>query len=542
MSVPQSRSRCACSEDAKFLRSRRPSYEDLPDPVRVVDLFAGCGGLTLGVAEAARRSGRGLDVRLALDSNGDAAGVFHANFPAATVHTDVVEHWFDGKLGSKLTKREMDVRKLIGRVDVLLGGPPCQGHSDLNNRTRRDDERNGLYARMARAAEVLRPRMVLVENVPTVQHDVERIVEITIAALRAAGFRVDDRVIDLLKLGAPQRRRRHLILALKDRAMDPGRVMDMLGSACERHPVRTVRWAIADLMDVAGRDMIDTPSVASADNQRRMRWLFRYDKYDLPNEHRPVCHQSDHSYRSMYGRLEWEAPAQTVTTGFGSMGQGRYVHPGVLRTITPHEAARLQMLPDFLDFRSARTRGAVARLVGNAVPPVLSMRVAEVVLPLIRNGSMAPAKQNGYRAPGVPAASSEVVARRMRATRQRDTEAEQRLRQALDERGLRYDVHLPPEPGLRSRADIVFTDARVAVYLDGCFWHGCPEHGTWPKANAAWWRAKLEANRRRDITSTEALKGAGWQVFRFWAHESPNDAAGLIANAVRNPALERVVK
>jgi DNA (cytosine-5)-methyltransferase 1 len=541
MSVSQSRSRCTCSKDAKFLRSGRPLYEDLPDPVRVVDLFAGCGGLTLGVAEAAHRSGRGIDVRLALDSNGDAAGVFHANFPTATVHTDAVERWFDGDLGSKLTKREDDVRKVVGRVDVLLGGPPCQGHSDLNNRTRRIDARNGLYARMARAAEVLRPKMVLVENVPTVQNDVERIVEVTIAALRAAGFSVDHRVVDLLKLGAPQRRRRHVILALKGRAIAPGRIMDMLAAGCDCHPARTVRWAIADLMDIDGTDVIDTPSIPSADNERRMSWLFQYDKYDLPNEHRPVCHQSDHSYRSMYGRLAWEAPAQTVTTGFGSMGQGRYVHPGLPRTITPHEAARLQMLPDFVDFRSARTRGAVARLIGNAVPPVLSMRVAQFVLPLIR-GSVVPAKQNRYRALDVPAASSDVVARRMRATRQRDTRAEQMLRHALDERGLRYDVHLPPEPGLRSRADIVFLKARVAVYLDGCFWHGCPKHGTWPKANAAWWRAKLEANRRRDITSTEALKGAGWQVFRFWAHESPDDAARLIATAVRDPALEPVVK
>jgi DNA (cytosine-5)-methyltransferase 1 len=542
MSIAQSRSRCACSEDAKFLRSPRPLYEELPDPVRVVDLFAGCGGLTLGVAEAARRSGRGIDVRLALDSNGDAAGVFHANFPAAIVHTDLVEGWFDGELGSQLTKREDDVHKLVGRVDVLLGGPPCQGHSDLNNRTRRDDERNGLYARMARAAEVLRPEMVLVENVPTVKHDVERIVEVTIRALRAAGFGVDDRVIDLLKLGAPQRRRRHVILALKNRAVDPRRVLDMLGPRCEHHPARTVRWAIGDLLDVGGRDMIDTPAVASADNERRMRWLFRYDKYDLPNQLRPICHQSEHSYRSMYGRLQWDEPAQTVTTGFGSMGQGRYVHPGVPRTMTAHEAARLQGLPDFLDFRSARTRGAVARLVGNAVPPVLSMRVAEVALPLIRNGSAAPIKQNGRRARSVPGPSSDVVARRMRATRQRDTEAEQLLRHALDKRGLRYNVHLPPEPGLRSRADVVFTDARVAVYLDGCFWHACPEHGTWPKANSEWWRAKLETNRRRDVATTQALHRAGWQVFRFWAHESPDAAATLIADAVREPAPARVTR
>jgi DNA (cytosine-5)-methyltransferase 1 len=85
----------------------------------------------------------------------------------------------------------------------------------------------------------------------------------------------------------------------------------------------------------------------------------------------------------MYGRLKWDEPAQTVTTGFGSMGQGRYVHPSCCRTITPHEAARLQTLPDFFDFSAVETRQAWARMIGNAVPPLLSWNVAAVVLPLI---------------------------------------------------------------------------------------------------------------------------------------------------------------
>lgn len=539
--MQHARSHCPCADDAKFLRSRRPAFEDLPNPVRVVDLFAGCGGLTIGVAEAARRSGRGIDVRLALDNDPDAAGVFHANFPTAAVHTDRVEDWFDGDLGSTFTDREQEVRKLVGHVDILLGGPPCQGHSNLNNRTRRDDERNALYARMARAAAVLRPAVALIENVPTVQHDVARIVEVTIEALRDAKYKVDDRVIDLLQLGAPQKRRRHVILAIRGLPVAPRDVLDRLGLRCQRHPARTVRWAIEDLLDVEGDALFDTPSAASPENQRRMRWLFRYDQYDLPNHHRPDCHHSEHSYLSMYGRLCWDEPAQTVTTGFGSMGQGRYVHPGVPRTITAHEAARLQMLPDSLDFRSARTRGALAKLIGNAVPPVLAMRAVEVLMPTLPIAKPMVTKPavvegNGQQRPGVPPPSSDDASRRMRATRQRDTDAEQLLRGALDARGLRYEVHTPPQAGLRSRADVVFREARVAVYLDGCFWHGCPEHGTWPKANGAWWRAKLDANRQRDRATTAALERAGWRVFRFWSHERPDAAARVIADALRSPA------
>lgn len=182
--------RCTCSEDAKFLRSRRPAYEELPRRVRVVDLFSGCGGFSLGIAEAARRLGRGIDVRLALDSDLDAVQVYQANFPRAHVKRGVVEDLFDGRLGSKPTKRERQVAEALGSVDVLLGGPPCQGHSNLNNHTRRDDERNDLYARMARAAEVLRPTIVLVENVPAVLYDVEGIVQVTMKALRKAEYEV----------------------------------------------------------------------------------------------------------------------------------------------------------------------------------------------------------------------------------------------------------------------------------------------------------------------------------------------------------------
>jgi DNA (cytosine-5)-methyltransferase 1 len=178
----------------------------------VADLFAGCGGLTLGAAEAARTLGLGIDVRLAADADETAAKVYKANFPSAESRCTHVEELFDGHPGEALTEAEAAVKGAVGAIDVLLGGPPCQGHSDLNNHTRRADPRNALYARMARAAEVLEPTIVLIENVPTVTHDVERVVEATVAQLRASGYTVAEAVIDLSRLGVPQRRRRHVVL------------------------------------------------------------------------------------------------------------------------------------------------------------------------------------------------------------------------------------------------------------------------------------------------------------------------------------------
>lgn len=131
-----------------------------------------------------------------------------------------------------------------------------------------------------------------------------------------------------------------------------------------------------------------------------------------------------------------------------------------------------------------------------------------------------------------PEASSPVVRRRMQATPQRDTPCELAVRRAVHRLGLRFFVDRPVG-GTRRRADLLFPRQRVAVFVDGCFWHGCSSHGTWPKANAAWWRMKIRANVRRDRDVNVALAGTGWRVLRFWEHEEASLAAAKIAQIVR---------
>ena len=263
---------------------------------------------------------------------------------------------------------------------MLLAGPPCQGHSDLNNHTRREDPRNDLYVRVARAAEVLLPTSVLVENVATIEHDRGSAVPRATAVLERAGYRVATSVLDLAELGVPQRRRRHILLASRHADVDPAAIL-FLRAACECGVPRTVKWAIGDLLDVGTGTGVDAASVPSPENLARMTWLIDHDEYDLPNVLRPKCHHAPHSYLSMYGRLRWDGPAQTITTGYGSMGQGRYVHPARARTITPHEAARLQTLPDFFDLLSSSVRSTWAHVIGNAVPPLLGVHLG---VPLLR--------------------------------------------------------------------------------------------------------------------------------------------------------------
>lgn len=121
----------------------------------------------------------------------------------------------------------------------------------------------------------------------------------------------------------------------------------------------------------------------------------------------------------------------------------------------------------------------------------------------------------------------------MQANRSRDTAPELAVRRLVHARGLRYRVAARPEPALRRTADLVFTAARIAVFIDGCFWHGCPDHRTHPRTNDVYWATKIEGNIARDVDTTAQLQAAGWTVLRFWQHESPHDVADAVEEAVR---------
>jgi DNA mismatch endonuclease (patch repair protein) len=127
----------------------------------------------------------------------------------------------------------------------------------------------------------------------------------------------------------------------------------------------------------------------------------------------------------------------------------------------------------------------------------------------------------------------------MRRVRQKDTAAETGLRRVLFSRGLRYRLQVRVIKAPRRVADIAFTGPRVAVFVDGCFWHGCPEHATWPKNNAEFWREKILANRAPDADTDARLTAAGWRVVRVWTHEDPDDAARRVEAIVRARRLDR---
>lgn len=132
----------------------------------------------------------------------------------------------------------------------------------------------------------------------------------------------------------------------------------------------------------------------------------------------------------------------------------------------------------------------------------------------------------------VPAASSEAARTTMRANSGRDTGPELAVRRALHARGLRYRVDYPLPFNRRRRADIAFTRVRIAVFIDGCFWHGCPEHGTTPRTNSRFWFEKIARNRARDAETMGLLAAEGWHALRFWEHEDPIEVSVAVARVV----------
>jgi DNA (cytosine-5)-methyltransferase 1 len=383
-------------EDLRALQHSTPprKSQSKKPPIRIADLFCGAGGMSLGALMAVRKAERRFVIALALENDPAIRAIYEHNLKRFLAAPDFsepergVEELFDGGLRAPLTPGETKLQERSGEIDVLMGGPPCQGNSDLNNHTRRSDPRNGLYEKMARAAEVLEPRVLLVENVRGVVHDQGRVVQRVQDALRDLEYGFVSTPIHFDRLGVPQTRRRHFLIGVKDATPE---TMDELGERLEKGKLkepRPVGWAIDDLVGKSaepGSGGFDAPPIPSEDNQKRLRFFERKQgETVLPDDERPTCHKDyEHSYRSVYGRLSRDEPAGTMTTGFGSMGQGRYVHPSELRTLTPHEAARIQTFPDWFDFAAAtKKRGDWAKAIGNAVPPLGMQWVIQQVLGL----------------------------------------------------------------------------------------------------------------------------------------------------------------
>jgi DNA (cytosine-5)-methyltransferase 1 len=363
-----------------FLRGVRPRFEGASTgSLSVVDLFCGCGGFSLGAREAASALGLRPFFRLAVDVDRNALGVYAENFnPQDLVCADVgsvvdfkIVGWGrTARFGYPPEPIHSALQAATGKVDLVIAGPPCEGHSNLNNRTRRADPRNLLYLDAIAIAIAMEAKAVVVENVAEVLKDRSQVVETAIELLESVGFKTTHAVLSADELGLPQTRKRFFLVASRRSVLD----LREIASSLKKLPA-TVRWAIEDLVEVEGDPMMDGVPALSPENRRRIDYLFDNNIYELPDHMRPSCHRNGHTYPSVYGRLRWDDVAGTITTGFVTPGRGRFIHPSKRRPLTAHEAARLQGFPDCFRFRvderSGPTRNALAKWIGDAVPPLL---------------------------------------------------------------------------------------------------------------------------------------------------------------------------
>jgi len=356
---------------------------------RVVDLFCGPGGLALGFRQAADELGIDVISAAAVDQDDEAVEVYAANHGARRRSSESVSALVDFQVSGVGNEAKFvfdpellrdDWSDLVGNTDVILAGPPCQGHSNLNNSTRRTDRRNELYLTVPAMAIALRAPVVIIENVPAVVHDRQQVVASTENLLRSAGYQVTTGVIAAAKLGWPQSRQRFFLVARLDVAPLSIAEVSLALSSAERN----VLWAIEDLATRPFDEKMHFETELSEENQRRINWLFDSTEYNLPPSERPDCHKDGTTYGAVYGRLYPNKPAPTITTGFLTPGRGRYIHPTQRRTLTPREAARIQGFPDTYEFHVSvdrpPTKQKLTKWIGDAVPMPLGHAAALAAL------------------------------------------------------------------------------------------------------------------------------------------------------------------
>jgi len=373
-----------CAWLRAYLRGVPIRLESQRSPsVRTVELFCGPGGLALGFDEACREIGSRMESEGAVDQDDEAVRVYAANHATKLLLGDTATRLVDYKIrgvGESASYAERPSlmiedpklngwEKLVGRIDAVLAGPPCQGHSNLNNHSRRTDKRNELYLTVPAVAIALEADIVVIENVPAVVHDRSQVVATTEHLLRANGYEVTTGVIYAERMGWPQTRRRFFMVGR--RSAPPVPIVEVR-AALESGETTSVMWAIEDLATTPFDDRLHLQTELSDENRRRINYLFEHDEHDLPNAERPECHQDGTTYNSVYGRLYPNRPAPTITTGFLTPGRGRYIHPTQRRTLTPREAARIQGFPDgynfFPDPKNPPTKLKLTKWIGDAVP------------------------------------------------------------------------------------------------------------------------------------------------------------------------------
>lgn len=325
-----------------------------------IDLFAGCGGLTTGLRKA------GFEVVDAVEIDPLAANTYKQNHPQTHIWTQDIRRISVATLAKK-------ARLVRGRLDLLAGCPPCQAFSRMRslNRARRirDPKQKDLLGEILRFATVLRPKTIMVENVPGLALD--RRWKYFVARLRRMNYKCGYKVLNCADYSVPQRRRRLILLASRFGNIPFAR-------ASSRHS--TVRQAIRGLKPAgrSGDALHDIPENRSIRIRRLISLIPRNggSRIDLGAKKQLSCHVKCDGFKDVYGRMRWDKPSPTITSGCFNPSKGRFLHPRANRSITLREAALIQSFPRRYFFDLSQGKCGAAAMIGNALPPEFVRRHA----------------------------------------------------------------------------------------------------------------------------------------------------------------------
>jgi DNA (cytosine-5)-methyltransferase 1 len=539
----------------------------------IADLFSGAGGLSAGFRAA------GFEPVFALDKDGDSCETYERNFGFAPEHASITDF------------QPADLAGKLDDVDVILGGPSCQTFSTQGRRfTWADpkDERTKLWRHMLAIVDEVRPRAFLLENVPGLSHkglayekDGEAHGEI-VTHFREIGYKLRAAILLAADYGVPQLRRRLFVVGVQDDLTFEFPKPTHLGGwrrdtldKWEEERVRrgllrhlTLSDALGDLPPLlSGDDPADAylrAAESGYEKLMRIGWkgalrdhearrlgeahsaLVRHvppggtwrdiPPHLLPGRFQGGMRRTDST--NLLGRLNADRPAYTITTQFNNVTAGCFTHPSEDRALSVREGARLQSFQDSFEFTGAPS--SRCRQIGNAVPPLLAQHLASALAVALDPAARPrrPRKITSVLAEPTPIPDAATHERMSRQPR-KGTRPENRLFAALEAGGLEFVRNSRPLNELRREADGVLVEEKVAVFIDGCFWHGCPTHTRATKSNTLWWREKIERNKARDAETDASLRADGWLVERVWEHEDPAEAADRIQVVVTRRRARR---
>lgn len=340
-----------------------------PMKPKAIDLFAGCGGLTLGLRKA------GFKVVGAVEIDALAVGTYRRNHPRVRLwHSDI------RKMTAPAILRALNLN--AGELDLLAGCPPCQGFSTLrrlNGGRRVRDRQNDLVFDFLRLVRGLRPKAVMLENVPGLLTST-RFPRLK-RALRVLGYEVRIGIKDARYFGVPQRRRRLILLAGNGFSIPFAR---------PRRRFRTVREAFAKLSNrFATKDPLHNVSERRTEKIKRLIRRIPKDggSRSILGSRQLKCHKQCDGFKDVYGRMKWDDVAPTITGGCCNPSKGRFLHPSENRNISLREAALLQGFPPTYYFSLTAGKFAAAQMIGNALPPEFVRRHAVQVVRALKGKS-----------------------------------------------------------------------------------------------------------------------------------------------------------